>query len=106
MRSPHWAESVTWPCFQYTGGKKNYPLPARLGEGRVKVLLIYAPAAVASRALFAASAQLLGRFFSISMSLKMLLSRAPCSLTHWAMAVMPSSSVVLRRLPNTRSHLL
>src|SRR4051812_30200365 len=63
-------------------------------------------ATVVALARCAASAQLRGRFLMISMSLKMLLSRAPCSLTHWAMAVIPSSSDVLGRLPNARSHLL
>src|SRR6267142_5657057 len=63
-------------------------------------------AAVAELALCAASALLRGRLRMISMSLKTLLSRAPCCFTQSAMAVMPSSRLVFGLFQKALSHLL
>src|SRR5271154_4317327 len=49
-----------------------------------------------------ALAQLGGRFFMISMSLKTLLARAPWDLTHWAIVSIPSLSEVAFRSPKIR----
>src|SRR5207245_4556818 len=85
--------------------RNNLPLPVRRERAGVRVFVIRAssflrhwsllirhfeaPAVAAvAFALWAASAQLLGRFRMISMSLKMLLSRAPCCFTQSAIAVM------------------
>src|SRR4029077_15661077 len=55
---------------------------------------------------FVAEAQLRGMFFAISMFSKTLLSRAPCRLTHSAMAQIPSGSATFSPVPNTRSALV